>query len=255
VPNFSGTRAAIAFEGGGGTFIPPRFSGTPARLRFRSGVANFTILGAPVKPRIERLQRFEPSNGKERVNLSGGGTAQTTFREQVVQQRNAEGIEKAFDSLQSQVVALEQVLNLTREALRQATAVSDRVSISGSYTNPTSVVSATTAGVVTITAHDRVYTDASNTTVAVDAGSLTGFTPGQTVTVYYNDNTRSGGAVSYLSSTSAIAQEGATHVVGRVTIPQAGDPPATGGGPVPPGYVPPPDGGSEDILGPDEVLQ
>jgi hypothetical protein len=255
VPNFSGTRAAIAFGGGGGTFIPPRFSGTPARLRFRSGVANFTILGEPVKPRIERLQRFEPSNGKERVSLPGAGTAQTTFREQVVQQRNAEGIEKAFDSLQSQVLAIEQVLNLTREALRQATEVSERVSIAGSYTNPTSVVSGNSSGVVTIAAHNRIYTDADNTTVTVDAGSLTGFTPGQTVTVYYNDNARTGGAVTYLSSMMAVAQEGITHVVGRVTIPQAGDPPATGGGPVPPGYVPLPDGGSEDILGPDEVLQ
>lgn len=218
-------------------------------------MANFTILGAPVKPRIERLQRFEPSNGKERVSLPGAGTAQTTFREQVVQQRNAEGIEKAFDSLQSQVAAMEQVLNLTREALRQATAVSERVSISGSYTNPTNVVSASAAGVVSIAAHERVYTDASNTAVAVDAGSLSGFLPGQTVTVYYADNARVGGAVTYLASMMAIAQEGATHVVGRVTIPQAGDPPATGGGPTPPGYVPPPNNGGEIILGPDEVQQ
>ena len=191
----------------------------------------------PVVPRIERLQRMEPGNGKTKVDLASG---QTEYRQQLVQQRNAEGIEAAFAGLIANVVALEQALNLAREGIRQANDVAMRVSISGSYTNPTNVVSATSAGVVSIAAHQRVYVDAGNTSVSVDAGSLSGFTPGQLVTVFYADGTRSGGAVAYQSSLSPVVQEGMMHVVGRVTIPQTGSPPATGGGPTAPGYVPPP---------------
>jgi len=252
VPNFSATRAAIAVEGGAGTFIPPRFSGTAARLRITSGRANFSILGTPVAPNISRLRRFEETrNNRGTATIPGMG--QTTVREQIVQQRNAEGIESAFASLQSQVVALEQVLNLTREALRTATAVDERVSIETSYTNPPSVVTASSAGGVSIAAHSRVYADAARTSVAVDAGSLSGFAPGDLVTVFYNDVSRAGGAVTYQSTMMPLAQEGSVHVVGRVQIPQAGDPPSTGGSPTAPGYVPPP-GGAAD-LGVYEVLQ
>lgn len=245
MPNFSATRAALDYESGGATFFPPRFSANRARVRFASGAANFTILASVSTPRIERLQRFEPGNNRGTASLP-----QTEFRQQLVQQRNAEGIEQAFAQIVANQAALEQALNLAREGIRQATAVEQRVSINGSYTNPTGVVSATSAGVVNVAAHQRVYIDGANTTVSVDAGSLTGFTPGQTITVFYADNTRSGGAVTYQASMMAVSQEVNIHVVGRVTIPQAGDPPATGGGPTAPGYVPPPGGGGEIIIPP-----
>lgn len=256
MPNFSATRAALAIEGGGATFVPPRFSGVAARVRLVSGRANFSILGVPVAPNITRLRRFEENRGGVSNNR---GTAtipvmgQTTVREQIVQQRNAEGIESAFKSLQSQVAALEQVFNLTREAQRTANDVAERVAIEKSYTDPPSVVTASSAGVVSIAAHSRVYTDAARTTVTVNAGSVSAFAPGDVVTVFYNDAARAGGTVAYQTSMMAVAQEGSVHVVGRVQIPQAGEPPASGGGPTAPGYVPPPDGVPEP--GGFEVLQ
>ena len=65
--------------------------------------------------------------------------------------------------------------------------------------------------------------------------------------VFYNDAAREGGAVAYQGTTDEKTQVGDTHVIGGVTIPAAGSPPASGEGTTPPGYVRP--------KNPDEVIQ
>lgn len=209
-------------------------------LRVTAGKASFSILATPVKPRIERLQRFEPGNNKGSVGIAQ--VAQTGFREQVVQQRNAEGIERAFDDLIANQIALQGALNLALEGLAKATAAQERLEITQSWTEPTSVLTATSAGTITIAAHQRNYGNGNR--VSVDAGSVSGFTPGQQVSVFYRDAARAGGAVTYEASLLTVAQEGSVHVVGRATIPEAGSPPASGASPSAPGAVPPttPDG-------------
>lgn len=233
--SFSASPAVLQIDGGAATFIPPRFSGTAAALRITAGRGSFSILADVAKPRIERLQRFEPRNNKGTATLPG--TAQVGFREQVVQQLNAEGIEKSFDALIANQTALQNTLNLALEGLAKATAAQERLEITQSWTEPTSVLTANSAGTITIAAHHRNYGNGNK--VAVDAGSVSGFTPEQQVSVFYRDAARAGGAVTYETSLLTVAQEGSVHVVGRATIPQAGSPPASGTSPTAPGAVPP----------------
>ena len=100
------------------------------------------------------------------------------------------------------------------------------------------LLTANSDGVVSISAHSRVYTTGSTeTSVTVNAGSVSGFAPGAFVRVFYNDAARVGGAVAYQGTTAEVTQTGDTHVIGGVLIPEVGSPPATGEGTTPPGYV------------------
>lgn len=106
-------------------------------------------------------------------------------------------------------------------------------------------LTATDAGsdaTVSISAHTRVYGD--GTTVSVNSGTLTGLSYSETYYIYYDDPTRAGGAVTYLSSTSEAdgIQAGDTHLVGLVTTPAALDPDTDGIRVRPPGV-----GGLEDV--------
>lgn len=100
-----------------------------------------------------------------------------------------------------------------------------------------SLISADSAGVVTIGAHDRVYTD--NTTASVNGATInTGAAVGDTLRFFYNDPDRTGGAVAYLFTTDPgppPVQIGDTHVIGTVQIPAS----ATSDGNYvrPPGFV------------------
>lgn len=104
------------------------------------------------------------------------------------------------------------------------------------------LISASSAGSVTIAAHSRQYGDtATNPTVAV-AGAViaTGQASPAVVRVYYDDAARTGGAVTYaftVDPASAPVQGGIRHSVGAVTIPAAGS--APGGNVRPPGYAEP----------------
>lgn len=167
-------------------------------------------------------------------------------------QRTLEAIEAAVNSLNAavvsqgvQIAALQAISAQAQAANDRASQVNVRTSIEGSYTNPTSVLTASAGGTITIAAHQRTYTDGA--TVAVNAGSVSGLLNERFYTVFYTDAARGGGAVVYQTTEAAVAQGDSTHVVGRVTIPAAGQPPATGAGPTPPGYTPPPGGGSEPI--------
>jgi hypothetical protein len=102
-------------------------------------------------------------------------------------------------------------------------------------------ITATDAGAdvtIDITAHTRHYPqpDGSTTNVAVNAGQLTGRAYSTSYYIYYDDAARTGGAVTYASTTSSAtaAQLGDRHAVGLVLTP------AAAGGPISGRYVDPP---------------
>lgn len=103
------------------------------------------------------------------------------------------------------------------------------------------LISADDTGDITISAHERRYGDpALNPTVAVDGGVLSTIgAAGQVFYVYYDDSTRSGGAVAYNYSTDAndAVQGGNRHSVGAVAIPALGN--QDGNYVQPPGVVAP----------------
>lgn len=194
---------------------------------------------APTVPKLDRLQR------REQIADAGGPTAKF----QAMWQRNSEATEQAFAALTNQVTDLSAIVRrleaserLAQAAQATADAASERESLANSYTDPVEVLSATSDGVVTIADHARVYGNGER--VSVNGGTVTGFLPGDYVSVAYRDEGREGGVVSYFGSKNPIAQTDPVHVVGQVEIPQAGDPPSSGGGSGAPGYNPPPGGGS-----------
>lgn len=197
---------------------------------FQSGLTASTI-------RLDRYQRAVPI-----VDKNGNPTMQ----EQAANQRNLEAIETAFRGLAGQVDFINTILTALQQAQADAAAANQSVavlnagvSLSSSRTEPVDgLLSATSDGVVAISAHSRVYaTGTTETSVAVNAGSISGFAPGAFVRVFYMDSARAGGAVAYQGTTAEVTQTGDTHVVGGVTIPQAGEPPSEGLGTTPPGYV------------------
>lgn len=103
------------------------------------------------------------------------------------------------------------------------------------------LVSADSAGNVTIATHYRVYGDpVLNPTVSVTGATIptTGVTD-DVIRVYYNDPTRAGGGVTYLYTVdpaSPPVQSGDLHSVAAVQIPAAGS--NDGNYVQPPGYVP-----------------
>lgn len=110
--------------------------------------------------------------------------------------------------------------------------------ITNSYTNPTSVLTASISGTVatiTIADHTRVYTD--GVTVAVTGGTITGLAVDTTYFVYYSDPTRAGGAVTYEHSTDQndAAQVGGVHSCGSIYTDSTATGPIDGGGTTPPG--------------------
>lgn len=184
-------------------------------------------------PKLDRLQRqasYFPADGRPTAQM------------QVHWQRTMEAIETAFQALTGQVTDLGSIVaqiqaanNLAAAANATAVAAKATIDIANSFTNPTSVLTAANDGTITIAAHSRVYGDGS--TVSVNSGSLSGFTSGQYVTVFYDDAARAGGAVTYEATTSAVSQSGNRHIVGQATIPAAGEAATTGVSPSAPGYV------------------
>lgn len=218
--------------------VPIRFGGDPASLSISAGSAllgpggtSSTVVTAPNLDRLQRFTKyFEPS---------GFPTPKMVLD----WQNTMDAIEAALAGLTNQVGDIEAILaqiqaanDLALAANQTANAASNSLTITNSYTNPVSVLTANSDGVITIAAHTRVYGDGKS--VPVNGGSISGFGQGQYVSVYYDDAARQGGAVVYHGSTSPVAQAGSTHSVGQITIPYAGQTPNTGGGVSPPGYVP-----------------
>ena len=126
------------------------------------------------------------------------------------------------------------------DSAAQAAANAREASLQASYIDPTSVLTADTIN-ITIAPHTRIYPSANGgtaTSVSVAGGTVTATGEGDTDYVSYSDPDREGGTVTYVVSTTAPAQTGATHVVGAVMIPATGT--VEGGeGPQRPGFVRP----------------
>lgn len=236
MPEVVVTPAQLRWTGGGLETVPTRVSLTAAALRWTGG---FLVAGpgtgtslSVTTPKLDRIMRQE-----EIVELS----RVASLRYQLLWQRTMEAIEAAFTALSQQVndntaiiAEIRAAQQLAQAANANADAVSAQLSLANSYVTP-QPLSASSDGTITIAAHNRVYGDVS---VSVNAGSISGFAQGTFVEVFYEDAARAGGSVTYQGTTGLVAQEGATHIVGGVEIPAAGQPPVPGATPQPPGYVP-----------------
>jgi cell wall-associated NlpC family hydrolase len=143
-------------------------------------------------------------------------------------------IQEALDDLDTAITAANAAAANAQAAADTVTAES---SLATSYATGLTIDAAST-GIVTISAHTRVYGNGDS--VPVNGGSVnTGLTNPAVARIYYDQPSRAGGAVTYLSTTSitAAAQTGDRHSVGAVEIPAAG---TQAGNPVrPPGYAEP----------------
>lgn len=118
-----------------------------------------------------------------------------------------------------------------------ATETTNVTSLANSYVSGLTLTG-TDAGAnatITISDHMRVYGD--GTSVAVTGGSLTGLAYDTLYYIYYDQPSRAGGSVTYLSTTTAstAAQTGDRHVVGSTTTPLAAGTPIDGQPVLPPG--------------------
>lgn len=239
MPSFPYTPASLTLTGGSFALEPVLFAYEPARLRvtgggFAIGPTLTTDLASAFTSILDTLFA-----GEAIVDAQG----RPTRRYQQIWQNAMEGIKQilttqggSISSIQDVLAALTQTQAIAATAAQTANTVAARIDLANSYTDPANVLTASSAGAVTISAHDRVYDN--GTRVAVDGGSLSGFTSGQFVRVYYIDPSREGGAVTYRATTGDVVQAGDQHIVGGVTIPAAGEVDTTGAGTIPPGYVP-----------------
>lgn len=237
MPSITPTPATLVYSGGEVLLTPRRVSVTGASLSWLGGAVNagpnLSSSLEDERVRLDRLMRGNP------ISQADGPSLQF----QALWQRTIEKIERAFDRVnqvnteqQATLDAITAAMAVAASAKQQAETTSSEIALSSSKTEPIDgLLIANSSGVVSISAHSRVYADGG--TVSVNAGSVTGQTPGTFVRVYYNDAARVGGAVTYLGTTAEITQTGSVHVVGGVTIPLSTEPPATGIGTTPPGYV------------------
>lgn len=238
MPSFTETTAILEIDGGQPTFVPPRWTVTAGSLRINGATPAWSIGSDPstsvTVPELDRLTSFDQL-------LNRDGTPSVRFM--AIWQDMCERIEEAFTNLTGDVEDLAAIVArlaaaeaLATAASNTATTAANTISIVNSYPDPTGVLTAANTGTITISAHVRRYAD--GTSANVNSGSVSGFSSGQVVTVYYDDAARVGGAVSYQGTTNAVAQTGNRHVVGTVTIPAAGQPAATGDTVTAPGTIP-----------------
>lgn len=184
-----------------------------------------------------RLNRLSPNESI----VSGIGVANLPFTRDY--QENVEQTEASIDSLASAVIQIQAALAEAAEAKKDAADAQDaaaasikEVELQGSNADPLGVLTADTAGTVTIAAHSRRYSDTR--IVAVDGGTLTGNAVGSVVRPYYDDQEQSGGAVIWAAANDGevVSQTNGRHLVGNVTIPTEGSPPASGNPSTPPGF-------------------
>jgi len=238
MPSLTYTPAELSWAGGTATLEPIRLGYTAAAMGWTGGAPtigpNLSTGIVVTKPRLDRLTR-----GQEYYDNKGRVGVQM----QALWQKNVESVEGAFAGLIDQVSAIQAALDAAQAAQSTATQAAQEVGtlqseieLANSYAIPvTGNLTASSSGTVTIDAHQRFYT-ASNI-VDVDAGSISGLLEGVFYRIYYMDAAREGGAVVYQAATGDVVQSGATHVVGGVTIPLAGEPPSGGVGSSPPGYI------------------
>lgn len=178
---------------------------------------------------LPKLDRNIPITDKDK------GTPSLVFHQWW--QRVAQTLERTFDSLETAVIAIEAALEAADIAIAAADAAqaaadnaeavgegAERIASLANSGVSGAVLSATDAGTdatVSVTAHTRLY--GNGTSVLVDAGSVTGLAYSTAYYVYYDDPSRTGGAVTYQATTSeaTAAQTGDRHLVGTVATPAA----------------------------------
>lgn len=158
------------------------------------------------------------------------------IRDTIIAQNAADMAQLTGDNAQTSADAAQLAADTAQAAADAAQSAADanakEQSLVSSGILPRTVVTASSAGVVSIATHTRYYGD--GTSVAVNAGSIPGNAVGAQVFVSYLDADHVGGAVVYLASATFQPQTATRHVVGSVTIPATGT--ATGEpGPAPPG--------------------
>lgn len=144
-------------------------------------------------------------------------------------------IQAALANLDAATQAAQDAADNANQVAAQVTAETALANSSIDNPAPITVTDAGTNVTITIAAHNRIYGD--GVTVPVNGGVITGqpYDTGQYIG--YLDPDRTGGAVTYFSSTDplAVRQSGDTHSVGYAPPISAADPPTPGGGVRPPG--------------------
>jgi hypothetical protein len=240
LPSFVGTPLQLALTGQEGSFTPARFSGTALVLRFGSGSASMGPgLGSSVTETVSQI--IETLFANEAI-VDAQGRPTRRFQqmwENTISQIKAiltsQGL--SIDELQRIYSGINTAQATAAGAAQQAQQTQASINIADSYPNPPGVLTASNDGTVIIAAHSRIYAD--GTSVAVNSGAVTGLANGASVTIYYIDSAREGGAVTYQGTTSPIAQADNTHVVGVASIPLAGEVAVPGYGVPAPGFITP----------------
>lgn len=158
----------------------------------------------------------------------------------------ATAIETNFGGIEAALAAAGIALDAADVAIAAADAAQaatdasiEATALANSYVSGITVTATDVGADVTIaiSAHTRNYAYDPPTSVAVNAGNVTGQPYDTQIYVYYVQASRAGGAVTYLATTDVtdVAQVGDTHSVATVLTPAAAAPPNNGGGSLPPG--------------------
>ena len=186
---------------------------------------------------------------------AGGFASLTPELQQIWWQQVVEAIEGQENSQNDQIAAIQALqadmlavqndlvaqLALINAAQATAETAQTNDAISGSATQPTTVLSSSDGGTdatITVAAHNRIYGDGSVLAIAGPT-DITGLAYGTLYAVYYDDATRSDTTPAYVATTVlADAQPNKApgrHFVGQVTTATAGGGSTSGDGPRPPG--------------------
>lgn len=145
------------------------------------------------------MSRIFDRLGRQRIVGSDGSASQSFDRL----------MSKAFDELEAQITSLQTTVDNLRRI--------------GSHTEPTSIFTATDAGVLTIADHTRVYAD--GTTLAVTGATVTGLLNNTWYGVYYDDTTLADTTPTYVVTTSIdqtpAAKAAGRHFCGLILTPKA----------------------------------
>lgn len=173
---------------------------------------------------------------RELAIVTNEGTPTTAFHQwwEAVLRQVEQSINAIQDALDAAGIA-QAAAATAQTAANQATAIA-KLTNSGITGLTFTATDAGSSVTISISAHTRVYGD--GTSVSVNGGSFTGQAYNTTYFVFYNDPAFAGGAVTYQITTTAAnaAQTGTRHLVGSITTPAAGAPPADGGSPGLPGF-------------------
>lgn len=188
-------------------------------------------------PRLPRNVKLTDANGQPtQIFQQWWQTAAKAIEAQFGAVDAAIAAQAAADAANTAAEAANTAAETAQDAADAVTAESNLVNSYVTGTPP--ILTATDAGAnvtITIAAHSRVYGD--GTTVSVTGGNLTGLSYSTTYYIYYDQASRAGGAVTFVSTTTGntAAQTGDRHLVGSVLTPAAAGAPVDGDYVAPPG--------------------